>query len=198
MFEKIAQSRSNLDGTDYFVVATEFINERPVTSPSELLAFSTSLITAVQTLHDKGSILHCDLKPDNIRWNGCRVALIDFGSGQYIANAVWTPGTEGFEAPEILQRESCSTKSDAFSVGKVIQCFGRDLLQRSDNRNLLNDVKYVAEHLCVENPDLRWSLQQGFDALEARSALKRKESPMDNGSGQPFPNEKLPKYVPSI
>jgi tRNA A-37 threonylcarbamoyl transferase component Bud32 len=176
----IARSQS-ADGSEYMVFAVDYIHQDGIEDPSVLLQFCSALIGTVMKLHHQAGLLHCDLKPDNIRWSNGVVKLIDFGHAQSISEATSTPGTNGFEAPEILKQKPNSTKTDAFSVGRIILS---GLEQFEDqgweegsllDSNICNFLGQLSKNLTNADPESRWSLTKASNELEEFSTkLKAK------------------------
>jgi serine/threonine protein kinase len=103
---EVARSSSSR-GSQYLIMAVEYIHQDAISSSTveDLVQFCCSLVDSVDKLHQQAKLLHCDLKPDNVRWRGQVVHLIDFGHAQPIGSARSRRSTEGFEAPEILKEE---------------------------------------------------------------------------------------------
>ena len=160
-------------GLEYLVLAVEFIATDDMKTMIDLWHFCSSLIKTVLTLHEKAGMVHCDLKPPNLRWNKGVVRLIDFEHAQDIANAAWAPGTDGFEAPEILEGMPCSTKTDAFSVGRIIseimEAFLRGQTSPREQNQMLNILHEISLKLTDADPHQRWSLYQALRAMESES-----------------------------
>ena len=68
----------------------------------------------------KANMLHCGLKPDNVRWNNDTTKLIDFEMAQPIVNTTWNPRQLGYMVPEVLKKQPCSIQTDAYAVGMTI------------------------------------------------------------------------------
>ena len=47
------------------------------------------MLEAVHFIHEKGNLVHSDLKPANFLMAKGRLKLIDFGSAAYLKNAPW-------------------------------------------------------------------------------------------------------------
>jgi len=110
-------------GREYLVAAMEFVSFDEIETIDQVLSFSVSLISAVGRMHSNAGVLHCDLKPSNVRWSNGVVKLIDFGHAQLLAEAKPVPGTRGYEAPEVERGEVPTIASDAYSVGMTISYF---------------------------------------------------------------------------
>jgi Protein kinase domain len=174
---EIARSKIS-DGSEYLVFAVDYIPQDGIDDPWVLMEFCCSLIDTVQNLHHQAGLLHCDLKPDNIRWSNGVVKLIDFGHAQGISEGISTPGTKGYEAPEILNQMPNTVKTDAFSVGRIIlsglKWFEDHWWeQESQERQVCNVLRQVAENLTHADPEFRWSLEMAANELqESSSKLK--------------------------
>jgi serine/threonine protein kinase len=86
------------------------------------VAVTEKLCGIVSYLHGK-SLLHCDIKPDNILINGDKVFLIDFGIAHiYNKNSGGETaiiGTEGFVTPELGYRKT-DFRADVYAIGMVL------------------------------------------------------------------------------
>jgi Protein kinase domain len=162
------------DGSEYLVFAVEYIHEDCIDDPRDLGQYCFALIDTVNKLHNQAGLLHCDLKPDNVRWSTGVVKLIDFEHAQTISEAAWSPGTQGYEAPEILKRMPNTMKTDAFSVGQIIL----KMLERLEDQGwaggtrqepICNVLRQIAENLTCPDPVSRWSLPKAAAELNASS-----------------------------
>ncbi|CAJ1946662.1 unnamed protein product [Cylindrotheca closterium] len=119
----------SLHDINFEVLATEYIESSPVSSVDELLEFSLALMRVVSKLHENARILHCDIKPNNLRWHSSRrqVYLIDFGHAQLVEGAKYCKATRDFEAPELREKMlPHSRETDSYSVGATILCAWND------------------------------------------------------------------------
>jgi serine/threonine protein kinase len=86
------------------------------------VAITEKLCGIVSYLHSK-SILHCDIKPNNILINGDDVFLIDFGIAHiYDKNSsddTAIIGTEGFVTPELGYKKT-DFRADVYALGMVL------------------------------------------------------------------------------
>ncbi len=85
------------------------------------LAYLGQLLRALDYVHSRG-ILHRDLKPANIIVAGEQVKVLDFGLASGIDEASHQNGTSGtaaYTAPELLQGQPPSKRSDLFAVGLI-------------------------------------------------------------------------------
>ncbi|KAL3939572.1 MAG: hypothetical protein SGBAC_005719 [Bacillariaceae sp.] len=160
-------------GIQFEVLATEYIESSLVSSVDHLLHFSVSLMKVVRALHDKAGVLHCDIKPNNLRWLSSRqqVYLIDFGHAQLVKGAKHYNATKAFEAPEIRNDKlphSCET--DAYSVGATILWVWDDytrLMGLTDGGmdDTVKKLRFVGESLSAPQTD-RMSLDHAIRVLE--------------------------------
>ncbi|KAI1320042.1 kinase-like domain-containing protein [Xylariaceae sp. FL0255] len=75
---------------------------------------------ALQYLRRK-KILHNDIKPGNILYNGKKATLIDFGLGTHDGAAAYNPsGTPWYIPPEYLRREERKAPSNVWALGVVM------------------------------------------------------------------------------
>ena len=164
MLSELAKSTCSC-GCEYLVMAVEFIPNDGMETCRKLWQFS---FHAVLTLHQKAGRLQCDLKPGNMRWNNGVVRLIDFEHALDIAaNAKWARGTEGYQAPEILEG---STKTDAYSVGatiaNIMEAFWRDQQDDDESNQILDMLQEISRNLTDSDPQRRWSLERALQELQ--------------------------------
>ena len=180
LLSELAKATCSCCGLEYLVLATEFIQIDDISTMIELWQFCSSLIQAVLTLHEQAGMLHGDVKPANLRWSKGVVSLIDFEHAQDIAKAAWAPGTDGYQAPEILEDDiPCSTKTDAFSVGRTIsvmmEAFFRDHKQFASEQNQMRDnLREISLKLTDADPHRRWSLHRALQAMQLTPYQSRK------------------------
>ena len=88
---------------------------------AEVLRIGLEIARAVEAVHAAG-LLHRDIKAQNVmRADDGRVVLMDFGTGREIrAAGSDLTGTPLFLAPEVLQGEPATPRSDIYSVGVVL------------------------------------------------------------------------------
>jgi serine/threonine-protein kinase len=110
---------------------------RPI-SEAEFLRIATEAASALAAAHDKG-ILHRDIKPENIMLTGAgsshpgQVKLLDFGLAQQATDDSGTMetataltmagmflGTPQYMAPEVLNGDPATRRSDIFALGVVL------------------------------------------------------------------------------
>lgn len=163
-----------VDSIKFHVLATEYIESSPITNIDELMNMALSLMDNVRQLHEKAGVLHCDIKPDNIRWDRSRqqAYLIDFGHAQMADGARHYRATKRFEAPEIREeRLPHSRETDTFSIGATILWFCDErgtFLRMEENYSdgKMERLRTVAELLSAPLSN-RKTIREGIAMLEA-------------------------------
>ncbi|MBR6494549.1 MAG: protein kinase, partial [Prevotella sp.] len=117
-------------------------------------------------MHRNG-VVHCNLNPDNIMVTAadCRAKLIDIGVPETKKDAdreLLIKEME-FVAPEIIEGEDVDSRSDVYSIGKIMEFIGE--------RNISKQFGAVATH-CTQ-----FSREQRFDSIsDVRSAISKGHS----------------------
>ena len=97
--------------------------DRARLSPEEARTLADQLCDALSYLHSKG-VVHRDLKPSNllVTFAGKQLKVIDFGYADTETHSILKQpaGTVSYAAPEVLAGESGDSRSDLYSVGKVL------------------------------------------------------------------------------
>jgi serine/threonine-protein kinase len=89
-------------------------------SVAEATGICLDLCAAVSAVHDAG-VLHGDIKASNVmRTNDGRVVLMDFGSSRVKGDTSMAAGTPPYLAPEVLQGEAVTVRSDVYSLGVLL------------------------------------------------------------------------------
>src|SRR5437870_5474750 len=92
--------------------------------PDDVRKLGRDLLEALEFAHTHG-VVHSDVKPANVFWDGKRAVLVDFGiatlvqEGSSPAPGV-RPGTRGYMAPELLAGAEATAASDLYGAGLVI------------------------------------------------------------------------------
>ena len=69
LFKELITSTPRESGQSYLVAAMEFVGFDVIETIDHVVSFSVALVSTVELLHSKTGILHCDLKPINVRWS---------------------------------------------------------------------------------------------------------------------------------
>lgn len=91
-------------------------------SVAEVVRIGIELCRAVAAVHD-ASLLHCDIKTQNVAMSDDgRIVLMDFGEGRDLAErqACDMTGTPLYLAPEVLNGQPASVRSDVYGVGVLL------------------------------------------------------------------------------
>ena len=126
-------------------------------SADEARAVADQLCMALSYIHSKG-VVHRDLKPSNllVSYAGKQLKVIDFGYADSESHSILkqAAGTVSYAAPEVLAGGCGDSRSDLYSVGKVLS-------------GLLGIPRRVIRKCCQKDPLRRYP---SADAL--RKALK--------------------------
>ena len=100
----------------------QILEQDTVLSESETVAIGLELCRAVSAVHGAG-LLHRDIKAHNVmRSEDGRIALMDFGTGRKLDDdaSLDLAGTPLYLAPEVLQGQPATVRSDLYSLGVVL------------------------------------------------------------------------------
>lgn len=109
-----------LEGQDLL----EYINKNKL-SKEQKVSIIKQLLTTLSTLHDKG-IVHGDIKPENLMYDGKKLVVIDFGLSCFIEDcksSIAKKGTHIYMAPELFTEvfgDSNVKSVDIFAAGMTI------------------------------------------------------------------------------
>ncbi len=180
-----------------YILASNCSNYRPL-SIEEVKQIAVKILDILIYLQQqKSSILHQDIKPDNILLDeSLNAYLIDFGfsrlENQEVAVSSVFKGTPGFIAPEQIMQPT--TASDIYSLGVTLICL---LTNKSieeitafaapDNPYQLSLTKLLPN---LDKPFLQWlkkmtdvKVSQRFaDALSAKAELLKLDLPVEYSS----------------
>lgn len=143
----------------------------PMESLYFCIRFGVNCLMSLHLLHDQLGIVHSDISSGNIMFSfqdGCW-KIIDFDQSLEIMESLETPraaGTRGFIAPESQETGIFSTKSDIYSLGKVIMDYLMPLLTHQilldetdqvgpQERLLLNRFNRIAFSMITVDPESR-------------------------------------------
>lgn len=97
------------------------LEEKKVGDLTEVCEVFKQVAVGLKTMHDQGWV-HADIKPNNILvTDDGAVKIIDFGQSCQIGTAKERiQGTPDYIAPEQVQREPITTKTDVFNLGATM------------------------------------------------------------------------------
>src|SRR4051812_31387834 len=154
--------------------------------PALALDILGQVAAALDAAHER-DVVHRDIKPGNVLIEGERVWLTDFGAGKDLdardtrtATGQWV-GTVDYVAPELLDGETATARSDVYSLGCLLfeTLTGRVPFPRE------SDVATLWAHRFEPPPstsELRSSLPRKLDDVLRRALAKDpKERPASAG-----------------
>ena len=100
----------------------QIVDQRKVVSAAEAGDIGLELCRAVSAVHGAG-LLHRDIKAHNVmRSEGGRIVLMDFGTGRELDDDASSDlaGTPLYLAPEVLQGQHATVRSDIYSLGVLL------------------------------------------------------------------------------
>jgi len=167
VFEDLIKSVARKSGgREYLVAAMEFVGFDKIETIDHVVSFSVSLVSAVGRMHSNAGVLHCDLKPNNVRWSKGVVKLIDFGHAQLLAEAKRVPGTRGYEAPEVERGEVPTIASDAYSVGMTIAYFYKRIEGGHTLDSASLTIRTIVDGLTRADASCRMTISSAHQILE--------------------------------
>ena len=100
----------------------QILDQRKVVSAAEAVAIGLELCRAMSAVHGAG-LLHRDIKAHNVmRADDGRIVLMDFGTGRELEDDASSDlaGTPLYLAPEVLQGQRATVRSDIYSLGVLL------------------------------------------------------------------------------
>ena len=100
----------------------QILDQRKVVSAAEAVGIGLELCRAMSAVHGAG-LLHRDIKTHNVmRAEDGRIVLMDFGTGRELEDdaASDLAGTPLYLAPEVLQGQQATVRSDIYSLGVLL------------------------------------------------------------------------------
>ncbi len=150
-------------------------------SPAQILDYVRQLGSGLEYAHSKG-ILHRDIKPSNCMFSAHgTLKLVDFGLAKSSDGDDYTEpgavvGTIPYMAPELLQGEHASVKTDLYALGAVVYelAAGHTMYRRTETASITEQVlKGVVVPLEQLRPDLPASFRNAISRATARRAADR-------------------------
>src|SRR5699024_4012628 len=89
------------------------------------IAYVLEILPALEYMH-ASALVYNDLKPDNIMVGEDQVKLIDRGAVAGIGDYGYIYGTQGFQAPEILETGPTAA-TDIYTVGRTLAVLTVDI-----------------------------------------------------------------------
>ena len=100
----------------------QILEQRKVVSAAEAVGIGLELCRAMSAVHGAG-LLHRDIKAHNVmRAEDGRIVLMDFGTGRELEDDASSDlaGTPLYLAPEVLQGQRATVRSDIYSLGVLL------------------------------------------------------------------------------
>ena len=100
----------------------QILDERRVVTTAEAVGIGLELCHAMSAVHGAG-LLHRDIKAHNVmRAEDGRIVLMDFGTGRELGDDTGSDlaGTPLYLAPEVLQGQPATVRSDIYSLGVLL------------------------------------------------------------------------------
>lgn len=154
------------------------LDEDEFLSKEQFVSIFLSICNVLNYLHSRQpSIIHKDIKPDNIIvTNDYKIKLLDFGAARILKDMksrdTMLLGTEGYAAPEQYGFSQTDCRTDIFGLGKlmeeIIATFHNDDLKKYSN---------IVKKCCELDPSNRYKdVQSIIDDIRAKqtSLLKDK------------------------
>ena len=130
-----------------------------IMSQKDKIELMVKMVNAVKDLHDS-NVVHSDIKPQNMLYDGENVKLIDFNASVYLGNESGIKGkreqgTPGY-MPKEMYKGDISYKSDIYELGvSFLEIWFGDIWPRETYRYDKNR-RYVLDYLSLlENDNLK-------------------------------------------
>jgi serine/threonine protein kinase len=174
-------------GDNLLTLLTNHASKKIWISTDEWLDICLAILRAVNELHQKKCVLHCDIKLENILYDTQtkKVSLIDYGCAlEYKANTpVVSPesvGTGDYKAPELNHNEdedgarilpSYSEKSDIYALGQLF-------------KEIVGFEKFISEDagMYISNESTYEELKSSKDSIQLLVDAMQESTPIDRPS----------------
>lgn len=178
----------------------QILDERRVVTTAEAVGIGLELCHAMSAVHGAG-LLHRDIKAHNVmRAEDGRIVLMDFGTGRELGDDTGSDlaGTPLYLAPEVLQGQPATVRSDIYSLGVLLyrlvtgaypvhartlrelrraQERGERTAVRTAQRDVPPKLARVIERAIAPRPERRYqsinALARDLIALKPRSRIVR-------------------------
>ncbi len=153
------------------------MKQRGAMSVDESLGIIRQIASALHAAHTR-SVVHRDLKPDNVMFQGQTAYLTDFGIAKLL-NAVTeltgtglNPGTVRYFSPEQAQERAVDARSDIYALGILLfeMLTGRSPIEANTMVQMIMRIVYTPPTLL---PDHLRGLQPFMDILLAKDPADR-------------------------
>lgn len=152
---------SEAQGMDLF----EYVNKHGVFSENEVKKIARQILVILKKIH-KHDIIHKDIKPENIMFDGNKVTIIDFEE-KY---------TDDYRSPEQVNWTTISNKTDIWSVGVTLYYLmvgnvpfqtEKEILKKKLQfpNNWSIDFKDFMNCLLERNIDLRYDAKEALNHI---------------------------------
>ena len=126
-------------------------------------AIFDDVCSAVEVLHaaEGGPIIHRDINPSNIVFDGTHAHLIDFGiarrphSGAHADTELW--GTMGYAPPEQFGFGQSDERADVYAAGKLLRFLVTGEHPGQEAMQVAPGLSRVLDRACAIEPDKRYS-----------------------------------------
>lgn len=127
-----------IKGQELYKILEKHLSGEQYLSITQLLALDESLLEALKSqIMDKDSLVHCDIKPENIIVDfeqNFETTIVDLGTGLILNEEVrrLRVGTRCYIAPEVLEYNLYSKAADVYSMGKVLALLSLKLFKKNE------------------------------------------------------------------
>lgn len=145
-----------LKGRELYAILQDDLSGKNILTVEQRIELTKALLKALKEQVTDKNIIHRDIKPENILVDmstfPITVNIIDFGLSTYADKPDGTyPGTPLYQSPESLDRVSQSSKTDVFSMARVIAEVWRDTtLSTLLNINSFELARENAHHVTLD------------------------------------------------
>jgi hypothetical protein len=156
---------------------TEPLRRKHFANPHAIAVLMQKIAEALHFAHGRG-VLHCDLKPSNILFDGIQPHLADFGLARTLeafgSRGDAYGGTRGWMSPEQVERtEALGVESDIFSLGVLLFWLLHDeVLPFGNGADFEHRVRNEAPRLDPSKARFRGRLASDLEAICDRALQK--------------------------
>lgn len=143
---------SKIEGEDLF----EHISKKTRFSEKKCKVIIKKILKAVAKIHKLG-IVHGDLKPENIIYDGKNITIIDFEKNRY---------SEDFVSPEYLNENKLTEKSDTWAIGVMCYYFLTGKIMKKTTKIptfISDDAKDFILSMTNKDYNLRYDIEKALN-----------------------------------